>query len=130
MNTQEKAAIAGIAIAIALVAAVLIATYRLSNTGTIITVGLTSSISNVDWGNMTPNSSKTVQFSVTNTGSGIGKLSMTTENLPNYLVCTWDSENATIQPQQARTVTITLFATPASPAGGFSFYIVLTANYN
>lgn len=126
METNTKLAVVAVAITVIAVAAVLIATWRINNTGRIITVGVSASINTIDWGDISPNETKVVTFIVTNTGSTIGNLTMTTEGMPTDLLISWDANGRVLQANQSTTVTVQLTAKPAATAQNFTFNIIIT----
>lgn len=123
MDKNTKIVLATAIIATVIVAGIMIATIRLNSTGKIVTVGLEASIDYVDWGNVSPNSTYSCSFELTNTKSGIGVLSIYPENMPSYLSLYSDSEGVKLAPQQTRTVTVFLSVSADAPETDFSFII-------
>lgn len=128
MDDKTKIGLAAVALTAVIVAAVLIATIRIQSTGNIVTIGLSSSINQIDWGEMYPNSTKAISFDVTNTGSKSGTIHMSTVDMPNYLGIWWDGEDKFLHPLETVQVTIVLNAYTNATQGAFSFNIVLLLN--
>lgn len=126
LSDIQQIGIIAVAIATILAVAILIATLRVPNTGTIKTIGLEASIDAIDWGEIYPTEIKHVSFTVTNNGTTDGTLTMTIEGLISDLVCTWDSEGAFLAANQTKTVTIQLEAKPTATEQDFGFDIILT----
>lgn len=124
MDNYTKALIATAVVATVVVAGVMIITMRLNSTGNIVTIGLDASIDYIDWGNISPNATYSSTFELTNTKSGIGVLSFSTENMPSYLSLYTDSEGYQLAPKQTRSVTVYLTVSPDAPEESFSFNIV------
>jgi len=111
----------------------LIRSTTVTNAGNLHAVGVSTDVTNIDWGIITPNETKTQAVTVTNTGNQPVMLSMITHNwnpslASTYLILTWDYNAEMILPQQSQVIQFSLTASsdvdPSITA--FSFDITIT----
>jgi hypothetical protein len=126
MDNSVKVTIGILLAVVIILAGILIATLTIPSTGRIITFGCQASITAIDWGMIQPSETKQISFTINNTGSEAGTLSMTTSGMPTALILAWDSEGAILQPAQVRTVTLALTAKANSTAQTFAFNVIIT----
>ena len=139
-------AIALIAIQTAFATGVLTKTLRISSQGTvnkgiIKTIGInayldsecTQPVSSIDWGSLSPGSTKNFVIYLKNEGNVDITFSISTENwspssASNYISLSWSSYGVVISPGQVVAVTLTLQVSDSiSGVTSFSFDIVITA---
>ena len=113
MNPKIVAIITAVLIfIIAIAAATLYNSYRISNQGNIHTIGVTADITVIDWGFMSPAENKSSPaFTVTNNGSIPIILNMTTENWnpsPDYFTIGWNLESVILEPDENATAIVWL----------------------
>lgn len=97
----------------------------IQNSGSIVTFGVSASVSEINWGNFYPSQTKSSNFTLTNTGSFSGKLTMNS-TAPDFLSLSWDSEGAVLQPNETREVWVFLTASPSATQQLFNFDITIT----
>ncbi|MGD0451432.1 MAG: hypothetical protein ABSA79_10320 [Candidatus Bathyarchaeia archaeon] len=95
--------------------------------------GLTTAMSAVTWGTITPGSQTTVTIYIKNTGNTAETLSMTTSNYTpsnanTYLTCTWVPTVTTLAAGASTSATLTLAASSSATAGSFNFSITITGS--
>jgi len=135
-----------VAIQIAFATGVLTSTLKISsrgmvNTGIIKTIGInayldsgcTQPVSSIDWGSLSPGSTKNFVIYLKNEGNVDITFSISTENwspasASNYISLSWSSYGVVISPGQVAEVTLTLQVSDSiSGVTEFSFDIVITA---
>lgn len=111
----------------------LTSTVYLLSTGRVVTVNLTCSLSEIDWGRLYPDSTKTVPVLVTSTSTGTNiSLTLSTQNFnpieaEQYLNLTWNREGAILAPGESANATLTLYVSPLiANITSFEFDILLT----
>ncbi len=82
-------------------------------------------LTQIDWGTLTLEESKTVTIYLLNTGVADETLNLTS-NAPPYLFVTWDMEGQILQSNTPLTVHLTLTVSDVAPEGNFDFTIILT----
>lgn len=142
LSTREKALIGALVATIIVAAAiVLVATYTIRNTGTIVTVGLaafwdpagTQLCTSIDWGTMQPGSMKGVTLYLKNTQALNITLSMNTSSwqppdVQQYFTLAWNYSGAILAPAQMIPVQFTLsLSLDVKNSTNFSFNIHLNA---
>lgn len=125
MDNKTIAAIIAVA-AITSVAAVLIAYSTIRSHGRIVGFGVDNSIDEIDWGVLSPGETAQVGFTVTNTGGKSGILNLTAPGIPSFLMISWNSEGASLQPGEQRFVQVTLEAASNAQPQDFNFDIIIT----
>ena len=135
-----------VAIQIAFATGVLTTTIKISsqgtvNTGIVKTIGInayldsgcTQPVSSIDWGSLSPGSTKNFVIYLKNEGNVDITFSISTENwspasASNYISLSWSSYGVVISPGQVAEVTLTLQVSDSiSGVTEFSFDIVITA---
>lgn len=102
MDNGTKAVIAGVAIALIIVAGIIIyASLTIHNYGEVITVGVESDTTSIDWGKLYPNTTKQAVIHLWGNGSVPITVNMTTLNwnppeASAYLACTWNYSGVAI----------------------------------
>lgn len=132
--------VAGVIVAVTVVAIVLYFILTLSSHGTIKTIGvdvcwdeaLTQKVTDIDWGRIGSGESKEVDLWVKNTGNT--SINMTMEvrnwnpsNAGDYLTMTWNYSGQELQTGEKIFVTLKLTASGNIPFVAFSNDIVITA---
>ena len=102
------------------------------NVGVYSNGGCTQNLTSINWGTISPNSSKTMTIYVKNTGNTPITLSMTKVNwnpasANGPITITWDRESTTLTAGQVSTATLTLSVSPSiSGITNFDVDIVIT----
>lgn len=128
-----------IAAAIGAAYAILSFVYPLHSTGKIQKIGIEvkdangTTITNIDWGNLTPNSTITYNIVVANNGTVPVTLTFETENwnppeISNYITVTWNYDGVPLNPQSSKTIALILtVAENINGISSFSFDIKIIA---
>jgi hypothetical protein len=113
--------------------------WRIHSAGTVKAVGLQikddsgNLVTSIDWGELTPNSSKDFHVFAINNGTVPITLTLTTENwnpanATNYIGLTWDYLGDIINPGESHPIIFTLTVySNATSLSSFSFDMVITA---
>lgn len=146
METQKINVVAMLAVAltvvvvVALVAGLSPVSHRISNSGSVKTVGIsvysdqacTIVLNSINWSTLELGKNYTRDFWVKNTGNSRVKLNMTTESwsptdAKSYITLTWNLEGRVLEVgQQPINGTFTLQVASNAVGGNFSFTIVIT----
>lgn len=120
-------------LAVGLTVGSLTTTISLLSTGRLVTVNLTCSLSEIDWGRLYPDSAKSVPVLVTSTSTGTNiSLTLSTQNFSpieseQYLNLTWDREGTILAPGESVNATLALHVSPLiENTTSFEFDIVLS----
>jgi hypothetical protein len=101
--------------------------------GTYSDAGCTTKYASINWGQLTPGTTKTITLYVRNEGSQPATLSkaltnLNPANLSNYLTLNWNYVTQTINPSAVFTLTLSLkVAANATTINNFSFDTIITA---